>query len=503
MKHALRARMLRHGLLVAIGALGLVACSSTPENPQASEPVASSTEDITTDDVIARAQQWVNAKLKYCQAPNHAHDYDTACSSTCNRQDNPDWDPYRSDCSGFISWAWGLPAPGRVTSQFAPADNTVSHAINGIDLEPGDALNYPADHIILFVKWITKGSQAEFYEEPGCSSSTPYAHAFTSSVTINGSSVHVSYEGMTFTAIRYNKIQPPNAPPTGYLDSATCDSITGWTQDPDAKGSALTVDFTFDAPTGKTGSGTFKRTANVYRDDLCKALGSCNHGYSVPTPLGLQDGVKHTVYAYGTDTDDSTLHLLTNAPKSFTCQPPKIPQGIKRHVINPDAMTAWKFDGLLDVAKEPLSSVQAITDGPDLPASPTVVISDDGSPSVWVVDTTKDGTQVRRHVINPTSMSQWGFAAKTWTAAKVDAIPQGTDWPAAPFVVQGVGAPGVYVMDATPPSPSGNGTGTGNGTGNGDNGGGGSGCNASGSTTSSDATWALALLGLVIARRRR
>ena len=379
----------------------------------------------------------------------------------------------------------------------------MSHAINGIDLQPGDALNYPADHIILFVKWITKGSEAEFYEEPGCSSSTPYAHSFTSSVTISGSTVHVSYEGMTFTAIRYNQIQPPNAAPTGYLDSAACDTIAGWTQDPDAPGSALTVDLTFDAPTGKTGSGTLKRTANVYRDDLCKALGSCNHGYSVPTPLGLQDGTKHTVYAYGADTSDSSLQLLTNAPKSFTCQPPKIPQGIKRHVVDPASMTSWKFDALLDVAQEPLANVQAVTDGPDLPAAPTVVISDDGSPSVWVVDTAKDGTQVRRHVINPTSMSQWGFAAKTWTASKVNAIPQGIDWPAAPFVLQGVGAPGVYVMDETPPPPNsgnGNGNGTGNGSGNGDNGGGG-GCNASGS--GADGMWAFALLGLIVARRRR
>src|SRR5437016_1896449 len=67
---------------------------------------------------IARAMLWVDAMLHYCQAPNHQRDYDAACPTTCDRQDNVDWDPYRSDCSGFVSWAWGLPAPGRVTSQF-------------------------------------------------------------------------------------------------------------------------------------------------------------------------------------------------------------------------------------------------------------------------------------------------------------------------------------------------------------------------------------------------
>ena len=61
-----------------------------------------------------RAQLWVDAKVPYCQAANHERDYDSACAMTCERPDNTNWDPYRSDCSGFVSWAWKLPAPGRV-----------------------------------------------------------------------------------------------------------------------------------------------------------------------------------------------------------------------------------------------------------------------------------------------------------------------------------------------------------------------------------------------------
>ncbi len=445
----------------------------------------------------------MNAKLLYCQAPNHAHDYDSACSSTCNRQDDAQWDPYRSDCSGFVSWAWGLPAPGRVTSQFAPTDTTVSHAIQAKDLEPGDACNYPADHIVLFVKWITPYTEAEFYEEPGCSSSTPYAHSFTSSVTLNGSSIHIAYEGMTFTAIRFNGITPPDAPPNGHLDTAACDAIGGWTQDPDSPKNPLSVHLTFDAPTGKAGSGTMKTIADAYRADLCTSLGTCDHAWSVATPLGLQDGQKHTVYAYGEDAENSSLQLLTNAPKSFTCQPPAIPSGIKRHVVDPTSMKSWKFDPLLDVAKEPLASVTAVGDGPDLPATPTVVISDDGSPEVWVIDVAKDGTQVRRHVVNPTSLAAWQFAATTWTSAKVNAIAKGLDWPAAPFVLQGSGDPAVYVMDEIPP-PNGTGSGsTGGGASNGPqngDGGGAGGCNESNGPA--EGAWALALLTLALARKR-
>ncbi len=479
-------------------ALSVTACSSNDAPTQSSEPVASSSSDITTTDVISRAQQWVNAKLLYCQSANHAHDYDTACSSTCNRENNAQWDPYRSDCSGFVSWAWGLPAPGRVTSQFAPADNSVSHAIQATNLQPGDALNYPADHIILFVKWITPNKEAEFYEEPGCSSSTPYAHSFTSTVTINGSSVYVSYEGMTFTSIRFDNIQPPNAAPKGYLDGASCTDITGWSHDPDSPAAAVAVTLTFDAPTGKAGSGTLKTTANAYRSDLCSSLGSCNHGYDVTMPMGLRDGMQHTVYAYGEDAQDSSLQALTNAPKTFKCAPPAIPSGIKRHVVDPAAMKAWKFDALLDVAHEPLASVQAIPNGADLPATPTVVISDDGSPDVWVID-----AAVRRHVINPTSLSAWQMTATKWPAAKVDAIPKGIDWPETPFVIEGTNDPAIYVMDESPQSASGDGGTSGGGTSgggaNGDQSGGG-GCNASGGAA--DGWFALAI-ALLAARRRQ
>jgi hypothetical protein len=43
--------------------------------------------------------------------------------------------------------------------------------------------------------------------------STPYAHEFTSSVSISGSSVAIAYEGKTFTSIRYTGITQGGAPP--------------------------------------------------------------------------------------------------------------------------------------------------------------------------------------------------------------------------------------------------------------------------------------------------
>lgn len=201
--------------LVALLAMVAAGACSSPEptqqspaesTPAAHEDVGTTSQAITSADVIARAEQWSDAKLLYCQSANHKPDYDSACPSTCNRQNNPQWDPYRSDCSGLISWAWGLPPPGRVTSGFAPYNTSVSKKIAWSDLAPGDALNStPDEHIVLFKEWKTKGSSAVFIEEPGCSSTPNYAHEYTASVSVNSDgTLHV--EGMNFWPIRFDSI---------------------------------------------------------------------------------------------------------------------------------------------------------------------------------------------------------------------------------------------------------------------------------------------------------
>jgi MYXO-CTERM domain-containing protein len=194
-------------LLVLGVSVPLAGCGAGPTGPdEPGEPVSQTSEPITGSEAVSRAMQWVNAKLLYCQSANHQTDYDTACPSVCNRQDNAAWDPYRSDCSGLVSWAWGLSPPGLVTGEFAPYGTTVSHEINGVDMAPGDAVNN-SEHVVLFKSWVTHGSSATFIEEPGCSANPDYAHEFTSNVSINGSAVYISYEGATFYAIRYNSIQ--------------------------------------------------------------------------------------------------------------------------------------------------------------------------------------------------------------------------------------------------------------------------------------------------------
>jgi hypothetical protein len=200
----------------------VVACAACSSGP--GEAVGSTSSAISGSSIVSRAMEWVDADLHYCQAARGAVDYDSSCwawegpSHVCDRESNAAWNDYRSDCSGFVTWAWGLPPVGDggyVTSEFAPYDNALSYTIDGHDLQPGDALNKTPDgHIVLFKQWLTAGQSAEFMEEPGCSSPTPYAHEFSSDVSISGDEVYIDYEGATFYSIRFNGSSGGTAPPS-------------------------------------------------------------------------------------------------------------------------------------------------------------------------------------------------------------------------------------------------------------------------------------------------
>jgi hypothetical protein len=188
-------------LILALGGcVGIVGGESTAPDASSSStaPDAALSPGETA---VARGMEWVAAMVPYCQAANHQPDGDSSCSPTCTRPDNPAWDAYRSDCSGFVSWSWGLPPPGETTATLAPFDTTVSTAIAAADLKPGDAINNDT-HTMLFVGWTNSAmTEAQFMEEPGCSASPPSAREVTVSLSTSGQSVTVDGYG-TFTAIR-------------------------------------------------------------------------------------------------------------------------------------------------------------------------------------------------------------------------------------------------------------------------------------------------------------
>jgi cell wall-associated NlpC family hydrolase len=155
------------------------ACERMPDgyNDRCGASQSTGTSDARTA-MMDRAQQWVNAKMPYCGAVPGG--WDGICGVTCTgRARRSDWDVYRSDCSGFVSWVWQLKfEDGHRTWGFAPFNQegaAFSEKISPNDLQPGDALNSTTNdiysqHIILFAGWVDKANgMIKTLEEANCS----------------------------------------------------------------------------------------------------------------------------------------------------------------------------------------------------------------------------------------------------------------------------------------------------------------------------------------------
>ena len=247
---------------------------------------------------------------------------------------------------------------------------------------------------------------------------------------------------------------PPNKAPVGYLDgtNSACEAVYGWAQDPDSPHKALSVHVYFNGPAGAKGAhGVNGGKANVYRSDLCKAIKSCKHGFSVPIPVGLRDNKTRKAYAYTFDAKTGKPTALKNHPKTFKCKPPPPPLGPskaqKRWVVNPTSFSRWKMS-YMKVFHVTTAQAKAYSTGKPMPSTPVLVLAT-GAPEVWLLDS---GT--RRHVLNPASMSAWGFSfsqIKKWSKAQVNLYPKGRHWPARRTTLLAPGG-GVYVLDSLPPA---------------------------------------------------
>ena len=142
---------------------------------------------ISRGEVLARAQSWVDEGVPYNQSG-----YKTDANGT-----------YREDCSGFISMAWHL--TDSLVTQTLP---NVSTSISFSDLQPGDALDYTAEHTFLFANWTNKSSgDFTYYAESNSHNPT---HGPTSA-NINNSTVE-GWPTNYYTALRYNNIVDDASP---------------------------------------------------------------------------------------------------------------------------------------------------------------------------------------------------------------------------------------------------------------------------------------------------
>lgn len=240
-------------------------------------------------------------------------------------------------------------------------------------------------------------------------------------------------------------------PPRGTLDAAACEAVTGWAQDEDHPDQPIDVHVYFDGGPGVDGAIAVATTADLERPDLCDAIGSCAHGFSLPVPAGLRDGKRHAVSAYGIDAEGIENPALAGGSQTVRCELPSPTASpalaARRHITSPDVLSAWGLHSY-DVAALPDDTVDAYSDGADLAAAPRLIRAE-GDPAVYLVDGT-----LLRHVISPASMAAWRFAAEQVeqvSAADLAAFTVGADLPATPFVMRGSG-PAVYLLDVLDPS---------------------------------------------------
>ena len=116
--------------------------------------------------ILARAQIWLHPPVPYGSFGFH---------------NNPPFhDGYKADCSGFVSYAWGLNVPGIGTNQFVSENYATVISIS--DLQPGDVLNNDradtAGHMVIFVKWLDRAENIfdayDLNTDPGYTSEKTY-----------------------------------------------------------------------------------------------------------------------------------------------------------------------------------------------------------------------------------------------------------------------------------------------------------------------------------------
>ncbi|MFO0594989.1 MAG: phosphodiester glycosidase family protein [Myxococcaceae bacterium] len=231
-----------------------------------------------------------------------------------------------------------------------------------------------------------------------------------------------------------------NLPPRGTLDAATCEGISGWSQDPTTPDAPVDVQLDF----GDGHVTTVK--ADQRREDLCSNLMSCNHGFTARVPKALLDGQAHLVTARGVDLENGSAWKLEQGEKTFSCRVDP-PAGGLRHVINPESFAAWRFSFFDDVQSVTDAQLAARDVLADFPAKPELIRAE-GRPEVWLVDG-EERRHVRVEVVGPwrLDLASVRVVASTELARLREGAPLGMPW-----LVKGSG-PAVYVVDVPASAP--------------------------------------------------
>ena len=141
---------------------------------------------------------------------------------------------------------------------------------------------------------------------------------------------------------------------------------------------------------------------------------------------------------------------LGGSPRTMRCDPPPVPMPtggvVRRHVPGPDVLAAWGWSGV-DVAPFSDAVLDAIPDGPDVVAAPDLVRGS-ADPAVYVLENrtlrhVPDPAALAAWRFDAS-------AIRAASAAELDAALLGPPLLGAPLLAQGSGPEG-HLVDAAPP----------------------------------------------------
>ena len=231
-------------------------------------------------------------------------------------------------------------------------------------------------------------------------------------------------------------------PPQGPVDAVDCESVRGWAFDPDAPGNPVEVQVWFGGPADDPDAVGVSITADEHRDDLCDAIGSCAHGFTLEIPRSLRDEQMHDVYVYAIDDEGAETVQLEASPGQFQCAPPGLPDGVRRKIASPEVIADWQLSLFWDLAKLSLADLQAVPEGELWPEFRLVVQAESGG-ELWLID------RGLKRAISPAAAEAWQISAseaQRWPDESVAGVPLGPPVRTSVFLVSAPGD-GIYVID--------------------------------------------------------
>ncbi|WP_051965680.1 C40 family peptidase [Kitasatospora mediocidica] len=193
---------------------------------------------ISRDEVVQRAQSWVTEGVPYNQGANYSDSNGS----------------YREDCSGYVSMAWHL--GDSLVTQTLPS---VSTQIDSSQLAPGDALDYTAEHVILFGNWVDQSAGTfNFYAENNPSELTNEYQGNLDASSLDG------WPTSYYTPYRYNNVTGTGAtasttapaPASTSTSTSTSTAASGSTSTSSASTSGSSSSSSSSWSSSKAGHGT-------------------------------------------------------------------------------------------------------------------------------------------------------------------------------------------------------------------------------------------------------